>query len=56
MDWRRIFRSQRERNAEILRRYEAGESQCALAREYGVTRQRVWAICRREREREAMGS
>ena len=52
MDWRRIFRSQRERNETIAQRYEAGESQAALAREYGVTRQRVWAICRRERVRE----
>ena len=37
-----------ERNAEIERRYEGAT---ALAREYGVSRNRIYFIVRRERRR-----
>lgn len=33
-----------ERNAELVRRIEAGESRVALAKEYGITRPRVYQI------------
>lgn len=34
-----------ERNIEILRRYESGESPTKLSREFGTTRQRIYRIC-----------
>lgn len=40
----------RDRNAEICRRLDAGESGYVLAREFGITRQRVYAIFERDRD------
>ena len=37
------------RNAEIYRRYQAGESPSALAREYGISEQRIYVIVRKQR-------
>ncbi|MCC7205993.1 MAG: helix-turn-helix domain-containing protein [Anaerolineae bacterium] len=37
-----------ERNAEIVRRYGAGETLSALAKHFGVSEQRVWRIIRRD--------
>ncbi len=36
-----------QRNAEIVRRHEEGETLAALAQEYGVSEQRVWRIVQR---------
>jgi Mor family transcriptional regulator len=36
-----------ERNKEIYQRYLAGESPSALAREYGISEQRVFVIIRK---------
>jgi hypothetical protein len=37
-----------ERNAEIIRRRRNGETPSLLAREFGITVQRVWYIVRRQ--------
>jgi len=41
-----------DRNAEMVRRVDAGESLASVASNYGVTRQRVHTIVRRERGRQ----
>ncbi len=41
----------RERAAAIMARIKAGDSQTAVARELGITRQRVGAIVAREKAR-----
>lgn len=40
-----------ERNAEILRRYTAGETAIQLADEYDLTEKRIYAILKNERRR-----
>ncbi len=40
-----------ERNAEILRRYTAGETAAHLADEYDLTEKRIYAILKNERRR-----
>ena len=40
-----------ERNAEILRRYTAGETAAHLADEYDITEKRIYAILKNERRR-----
>lgn len=42
-------KSDAERNAEIIRQYQGGESSVSLARAYGVSDRRVRAILARER-------
>lgn len=38
----------RKRNADIYRRFSNGETQTALAKEYGLARQTIWLICHEE--------
>lgn len=38
----------RRRNAEIYQRYKDGETQTALAGEYGLSRWSIWSICHEE--------
>lgn len=40
-----------ERNAEILRRYEAGDTAAQLADDYDLTPKRIYAILKNERKR-----
>jgi len=40
-------KSHAERNAEIIRRYQAGESSAGLAREFGVSDRRIRRIVQR---------
>ena len=39
--------AKRERNAEIVRRHAKGETLAALAKELGISEQRVWRIVKR---------
>jgi len=43
----------RERNAEIYRRYLAGEDSVVLGREFGLSDRRIRDIIERERKRKA---
>jgi hypothetical protein len=44
-----IIPTKSERNKEIFRRYQAGESPSLLAREYGISEQRFYVILRKQR-------
>ena len=44
-----------DRNKEIWRKRKSGKSYEELGREYGLTKQRIGHICRRQRERENEG-
>ena len=52
----RRSRAQPERNCEIWQRYQNGEGCTGLARSYGLSRNRIWAIIDRERDRYALAA
>ena len=56
--WVRQYRGQhrpdparQERNRRIYEGYKAGSTQASLARHYGLAKQTIWEIIRREEQR-----
>ena len=48
----RLIPEKTVRNEEIYWRYQSGESPTILAREYGISEQRIYVIVRRQRKQQ----
>ncbi len=56
MDWNQFKEQSAKRNAELVARYQAGETKAQLARAYGITRERVGQIIARWEEKQKAGA